>query len=849
MTDRRSRTINVPDLSLVVLIGVSGSGKSSFAREHFLPNEVVSSDACRALVSDDENDQSATESAFAVLHSIVSERLRLGKLTVIDATNVQRDARAPLIKLAREFHVLPVAIVLDVPTELCHERNALRPDRDFGPHVVRNQSKALRRSMKQLEREGFRRVFRLSGVEQIAAATVERERRWTDRRDVHGPFDIIGDVHGCAVELVELLTELGWDVAPDLTGATHPEERGVVFVGDLVDRGPASPDVLRLAMAMVESGDALCIPGNHENKLSRALAGRNVQVSHGLAETLEQLAAEPPEFTEQVRSFIDRLVSHAVLDDGALVVAHAGLREEMHNRQSGAVRSYALYGDTTGETDEYGLPVRYPWAEEYRGKAAVVYGHTPVPDAVWLNNTICLDTGCVFGGKLTALRWPERELVSVDAHEVYWEPTRPLATTSPSREPLDLALSDVAGTRRIETRLGRTITIREGNSAAALEVMSRFAVDPRWLIYLPPTMAPCATSSRDGILEHPDEAFDAFRRDGVTRLVCEEKHMGSRAVVVVCRDSEVATRRFDVPTDSSGGVVLTRTGRRFFNDESVELALLDKLRAAVGTAGLWDELDTDWLALDAELLPWSAKAGELLTRQYAPTGAAATAMLPVAAELLAQAAERGVELGSLDQRTATRADLAQRYVDAYRNYCWTVNSVDDLQLAPFVVLAGEGEVHATKPHAWHLATIDKLCLADPATLRSTERRVVDLDDAASVAECIEWWAASTSTGGEGMVVKPADTIVETSRGLVHPGIKCRGPEYLRIIYGPEYTEAHNLERLRQRNLGHKRALALREYALGMEALERFVGAEPLYRVHECVFGVLALESEPVDPTL
>ena len=849
MTDRRSRTINVPDLCLIVLVGVSGSGKSTFARQHFLPTEVVSSDACRALVSDDETDQTATESAFAVLHSIVSERLRLGRLTVIDATNVQRDARAGLIRLAREFHVLPVAVVLDVPAEVCHERNEQRADRDFGPHVVRNQSKALRRSMKHLEREGFRRVFRLSGLDQVAAATVERERRWTDRRDVRGPFDIIGDVHGCAVELVELLTELGWDVAPDLSGATHPDDRAVVFVGDLVDRGPASPDVLRLAMAMVDSGDALVIPGNHENKLSRALAGRNVQVSHGLAETLEQLAAEPPEFTERVRSFIDGLVSHSVLDDGALVVAHAGLREEMHNRQSGAVRSFALYGDTTGETDEYGLPVRYPWAEEYRGGAAVVYGHTPVPEATWLNNTICLDTGCVFGGKLTALRWPERELVSVDAHEQYWEPTRPLTAAAASREPLDLALSDVVGTLRIETGLGRTITIREGNSAAALEVMSRFAVDPRWLLYLPPTMAPCATSTRDGTLEHPDEAFDAFRREGVTRLVAEEKHMGSRAVVIVCRDDEVATRRFDVPTGSNGGVVLTRTGRRFFDDNAVELALLDKARAAITAAGLWDELDTDWLALDAELLPWSAKAGELLTRQYAPTGAAATAMLPVATHLLAQAAERGVELDGLGDCTATRADLAQRYVAAYRNYCWPVRSVDDLRLAPFVVLAGEGAVHATKPHAWHLEMIDRLCAADPSALRVTDRRFVDLDDAASVAACVEWWTASTATGGEGMVVKPADTIVETQRGLVHPGIKCRGPEYLRIIYGPEYTEPRNLDRLRQRNLGHKRALALREYALGIEALVRFVAAEPLHRVHECVFGVLALESEPVDPTL
>lgn len=844
-----SSIIRVPDLCLVVLVGVSGSGKSTFGRQHFLPTEIVSSDACRALVSDDENDQTATESAFAVLHSIVSERLRLGKLTVVDATNVQRDARAPLIALARAHHVLPIAVVLDVPPELCQARNAERPDRNFGRHVVRNQRGALQRSVKGLEREGFRRVFRLSGVEAIEGARVERERRWTDQRDLTGPFDIIGDIHGCATELVELLTDLGWSVAPDLSGASHPDARTALFVGDLVDRGPASPDVLRLVMGMVAGGTARCVPGNHENKLSRALAGRNVQVSHGLAETLEQLAGEPPEFVEQVREFIDSLVSHAVLDGGRLVIAHAGLREDMHNRASGVVRSFALYGDTTGETDEFGLPVRYPWAEDYRGDAAVVYGHTPVPKAAWLNNTICIDTGCVFGGQLTALRWPERELIAVDAHEVYWEPTRPLSDEPPARESSDLALSDVAGTRRIETRLGRNITIREENSAAALEVMSRFAVDPRWLVYLPPTMAPCGTSSREGTLEHPDEAFDAFRREGVSRLICEEKHMGSRAVVVVCRDGDVATRRFDVPEDSNAGVIVTRTGRRFFNDESIERALLEKLRGAISGAGLWDELGTDWLVLDAELLPWSAKAGELLIRQYAPTGAAATATLPVASELLARAAERGIDLNGLDARTVARADLAQRYVAAYRNYCWTVAGVDDLDIAPFQVLAGEGETYALRPHAWHLEVIDRMCAADPSTLRLTDRRAVDLDDAPSVGAAIEWWEASTADGGEGMVVKPADTVVLSDRGVVHPGIKCRGREYLRIIYGPEYTQPHNLERLRQRNLGHKRALARREYALGIEALERFVAGQPLHRIHECVFGVLALESEPVDPTL
>ena len=841
--------IKLPDLCLVVLVGVSGSGKSSFARQHFAPTEVISSDFCRALVSDDENDQTATESAFAVLHSIASERLKVGKLTVIDATNVQRDARAPLVALARRHHVFPMAIVLDVPPELCHARNASRPDRDFGPHVVRNQRSALRRSMKMLEREGFRRVFRLTGVDQIDAATVERERRWTDKRDLSGPFDVIGDIHGCLDELVELLTSLGYQVDPAGTSARHPGGRTAVFVGDLVDRGPAVAGVLRLVMSMVDEGTALCVPGNHEIKLVRALNGKNVTTTHGLAESLTQLADEPPEFTEAARRFMDGLVSHVVLDEGRLVVAHAGLREEMHNRTSGVVRSFSLFGDTTGETDEYGLPVRYPWAEEYRGKAAVAYGHTPVPDATWMNNTICVDTGCVFGGKLTALRWPERDTVSVPAKRTYWEPVRPLIATSAAREPRDLSITDVAGTRRIETRLGRTITIREENSAAALEVMSRFAVDPRWLVYLPPTMSPCATSERDGFLEHPDQAFDYFRKEGVTSLVCEEKHMGSRAVVVVCRDAASAARRFGVPDDSAGGVIVTRTGRRFFSDEALESELLVRMRRSIDGAGLWDELATDWMVFDAELLPWSAKAGELLTRQYAPTGAAALGSVPIAADIFRKAAERGVEVGDLVSRTERRSEMVTAYREAYRHYCWAVHTVDDLSVAPFQILAAEGEAYALKPHAWHLAAIDRLVDVGPDVFHRTERMAVDLDDPVALAGAVEWWTGLTSAGGEGMVVKPADTIANGARGVTQPGIKCRGPEYLRIIYGPEYTTTHNLDRLRQRGLGHKRALAAREFALGIEALERFVANEPLYRVHECVFGVLALESESVDPTL
>jgi protein phosphatase len=332
-------------------------------------------------------------------------------------------------------------------------------------------------------------------------------------------------------------------------------------------------------------------------------------------------------------------------------------------------------------------------------------------------------------------------------------------------------------------------------------------------------------------------------------LVCEEKHMGSRAVVVVCRDAAAATRRFGVPEDSAGGVIVTRTGRRFFTDDALESELLDRMRVAIDQAGLWDELETDWVVLDAELLPWSAKAGELLTRQYAPTAAAALGSLPSAAAALRQIARRQADAAELLARTEVRLDMATAYRDAYRQYCWPVDTVDDLAVAPFQILAAGGEAHVLRPHAWHLAHLDRLVEAGPAVLRRTERLAVDLDDPASVDAGVAWWEALTATGGEGMVVKPADTIAIAERGVVQPGIKCRGREYLRIIYGPEYTTDQNLDRLRVRGLGHKRALAAREFALGIEGLERFVAGEPLYRVHQCAFGVLALESEPVDPTL
>ncbi|MGW3996172.1 polynucleotide kinase-phosphatase [Amycolatopsis sp. NPDC004772] len=828
--------LTVPDMALVVLVGASGSGKSTFARTHFAPTQVLSSDFFRGLVADDENDQSASADAFDALHYVAAKRLAAGRTTVIDATNVQRASRASLVKLAKEHDVLPTAIVLDLPVAVCAARNASRTDRDFGDHVIRRQRGELQRSLKSLEREGFRRVHVLRSEAEVAEAEIVVEPLRNDKRELTGPFDVIGDVHGCAAELEELLAELGY------ADGVHPDGRTAVFVGDLVDRGPDTPGVLRRVMAMAASGNALVVCGNHEQKLVRALHGRKVNAAHGLAESLEQLGAESEEFRRGVHEFCDGLIAHYVLDGGKLVVAHAGLPERYHGRASGRVRSMALYGDTTGETDEYGLPVRLPWARDYRGSAMVLYGHTPTLEPEWVNNTMCLDTGAVFGGKLTALRYPEREVVSVKAHRVWYEPSRPLDTARPlaGREPAVLELGDVTGKRIVQTAHHGRVGVSAEQSAAALEVMSRFAVDPRWLAYLPPTMAPCSTSSRGGYLEHPEEAFAEYRAAGVEAVLCEEKHMGSRAVVLVCRDDEVAYRRFGI---RGGGAVYTRTGRPFFSAAQNAELLADVRTAA---AGLFEELDSGWLLLDAELLPWSAKAGSLIADQYASVGAAAQAVLPSAVSALATAAARGIDVGDLLARTVSRSSTVDSYRTAYRRYCWPTSGLDGVRLAPFQLLASEGTAYHDRPHSWHLAQLDRL--AGPRFQR-TRTLEVDLLDDASIARGVSWWEELTAAGGEGMVVKPAANLTHGTRGLVQPGVKVRGREYLRIIYGPDYTLPENLERLRKRGLNRKRMLALREYALGLEALERVARSEPLWRVHECVFTVLALESDPVDPRL
>jgi len=610
--------------------------------------------------------------------------------------------------------------------------------------------------------------------------------------------------------------------------------------------------VLHIVMAAVKAGHGYVVQGNHDRKLDRWMNGRKVQINHGLQDTIDQLTNEPPEFRAEVKTFIADLRSHYWLDGGKLAIAHAGLKEEMIGRGSPAVRAFALFGETTGESDEFGLPVRHDWARHYRGKTAIIYGHTPVLEPEWVNNTFCVDTGCVFGGKLTALRWPERETVSVPAEKVYCAPVRPLGEKAGRSAQAEadtlLDYADVSGRRWINTTFMRRIAVAEENAAAALEVMSRFAIAPQWLVYLPPTMSPVETSKRDGWLERPEEAFAFYRERNQPHLVLEEKHMGSRAVIVLCRDDKVARARFGTVTDETG-VIFTRTGRAFFPKRSTTGTLLDRLRRAVDKANLWEDLETDWLVLDAEIMPWSAKASSLIEQQYQPVATSSHAGLAAALEATEKTAARGIDIAALRQHLSERLVRADKYAKAWQPYVWPVGGIDDLRVAPFHILASEGAMHFDKNHHWHMAMARRLVETGDAVITETRWRDVMVDDEASCKAAVAWWEELTGAGGEGMVVKPLTFAPQGMKGLLQPALKVRGPEYLRIIYGPEYDLPENLARLRERGLGRKRSMALREFALGHEALARFVAKAPLRQVHECVFALLALESEPVDPRL
>lgn len=851
----RSSERNIPDFCLVLMIGPSASGKSTVARRLFESTEILSSDHYRAIASNDTQDQSATPDAFELLHHAARIRLRRRLLTVIDATNLDPTHRAALAQIARDHDCPTIAVNLEISLAECLRRNEARQTGSIPPQAIRRQAQSSRQAARQLKRERHRTVFTLTEPSHCDQLNLVRSPGRFDRRDLAGPFDFIGDVHGCHEELRTLLFRLGYSQA-DVP--VHPEGRIAVFVGDLVDRGPGSLEVLQTVIGMVKAQSALAVKGNHDDKFMRYLRGRDVTINHGLERTISQTAHLDAAERKAIADFINELPVHYMLDQGRVAVAHAGITPEYQNRNSGRITQFCMYGPTNAGSDADTDPDRVDWTRDYRHTVKVIYGHTANAFAAWSNNTVNLDTGCVYGGALTALSYPEDVFTTVPALRQHYPNSRPLEPPPGHRieAPRPLESRDVTGRLTVHTETLGEVHVDPEHAAAALEHVSRFAVDPRWLVYVPPTVSPTRTSSRPDLLEHTDDAVEYYLENRISEIILQEKHMGSRGVLIVARDEHSVADAFHLQP-ASAGAAYTRTGRPFFRSPSLETSVLDRSRQAIETAGLWEQLETDFLVLDCEIMPWSLKGQDLITSIYAPTGHAANTTLALAHERLQQALARGIDTSQLIQSVTERRSEVDLFREAYARYCRPVHHVRDVSIAPFQLLASRGQNLARRDHRWHMATADAIAHSAPDLFRPTRHLVLRTDQPDAKDQAEQFFFELTASGLEGLVIKPlpepepnpeAPTQPRSSR-QVQPALKVRGPSYLTIIYGPEYHLPNNLKRLRSRSLAAKRSMALRQHALGMESLDRFAAGEPTYRVHQAAYASLALATETTDPRL
>ncbi|MBM4761304.1 polynucleotide kinase-phosphatase [Bacillus sp. B15-48] len=865
-----SKKIMLPYAGIVLLIGPSNSGKTTFLKKWtdkgvLQASEIVSSDQFRLLVADndfiewsnrpkDEADvlfeeyKLISKHAFDAMDSMIIKRAQLGRLTIIDATHLHAEDRKKYIEMAKEHHIPCVAIVFDLPQEILLERDE---NRDFprGKKRVKQQVQIFAKNKRFIQKEGFRFYYSLK-LNEVEAIDLVRETNPIER-DVGVGLDFIGDVHGCYDELLDLLGQLGY-AANEEGLYVHPEGRRFVSVGDVMSRGPRSLDCMIFFKRHVDANLCLMIDSNHGWKVARWLDGRKVTLSHGD----EKVAAEFEQYQQQfgeeetnqlkreLKDFLLNAPSHYVfLKNGVRVVvaAHAGIKDNYIGKQSHAISDFCRYGDTDG-VDERGKPIRKDWYAHHERKELIIWGHDPKPQALLMNNTLNIDQGVVFGGMLTGFRYPERTFFSVKAKQDYSETTdNPIAEWKSKRlNPPNIARF-INGYSVLTEQYGE-INTHNSVVKAAIDSISHYTVPIEELIYIPPTMSPTPEPSKlPDYLEHPQEAFDYYRSHGVETMVVEKKHMGSRGILLLFKNKEAAVQYVGRPTL---GAIYTRKGRPFFSKET-EQQIIDKIVQDLQC--YFYEQKTDYVLLDAEILPWNVKAKELISTQYAHVGEAALLHRLKLIEKLQEAQKEGREVGSWLDELYTKAQNVNVFREVFQKYCWNTNGMDGIQIAPFHLLAHSNQTFFDKSHIWHMEKNREFSSLSELFI-PTEFMVVK--DQESMEQAINWWSEMTKVGHEGFVVKPEQFISRNQKGqLLQPAIKVRGRNYLHIIYGIDYLLPENLERLKKRSVGKKQRHALMEFALGIEGIKRFVTKDSLERIHECVLATLALEEEAVDPRL
>ena len=861
--------IQLPSTGIVLLIGPSNSGKSTLLnsmieKEVILSSEVISSDDFRVLVSDKDfiewNDRpkdeaaslmdeysSISKEAFLMMDSIIEARCRLNKLTFVDATHLHSDDRKRYISLARKNNVPILALVLDVPENELIIRDEQR-DKPRGKRRIKQQYQTFKREKGFIKKEGYLSVYSIKETNNLEFI----RRSSSIEIDIQHGIDIIGDIHGCYDEMITLLEELGYQ--KDLNGLyIHPERRKFVSIGDVMSRGPHSLKTMLFFYAHVQQHAAYMVDSNHGWKIARWLEGRDVTMSHGDEKVIEEFISyeaengiEKTQQTKQsLKEFLLKSPSHYVFTKNGvqtLICAHAGIKDDMIGKESDSVSDFCRFGDTGG-FDEKGNPQRKDWTVNHKRSSLIVWGHDPKPRPLVINNTINIDQGVVFGGALTAFRYPEEEFVSVNAnHDYSGDTNNPLKEWEKTRfNPPNLA-KFINGFSVNTEELGE-IKIHQDNVKPAIDTVSHFTIPIEQLIYIPPTMSPTpASSALDDYLEHPKEAIDYYRGQGIQTMVAEKKHMGSRGILFLFKDIESAIKH---TTIESLGVIYSRSGKRFFDTETEE-QIVSKINLELHDKGYFDKHNTDYLILDAEIMPWNLKAKELISSQYAHVAENAILDRTKLKEKIEVVVGQNDELNVWLHEYEEKLNNAHTFSEVFQKYCWTIEDINSIQIAPFHLLAHSNQTFFDQPHTWHMG-MNREFANQSKIFVETDYKVIT--DETSEEEVIKWWNDMTSDGHEGIVIKPEFYVARNKGKLLQPAIKVRGRKYLKIIYGMDYLLPQNLNRLKSRNTGRKQKMALKEFALGVEGIQRYVQKESIERVHECVLGTLALESDIVDPRL
>jgi len=854
------------------LVGPSNSGKTTLLNRLInqgilLRSEIVSSDQFRILVSDtefielnkrpkDEQEvllaeyQLISQKAFAAMAHLIDARCGLGKLTIVDATHLWPEDRKKYIDLAQRKHVPIMAIALDIDDKLLFERDEQR-EQTRGRSRIKQQVRAFRSNLRSLKTEGFSSSYILNEVE-VEDAFFGRSTNPL-LQEVGAGLDFIGDIHGCYSEFLALLGKLGYQ--SDVEGLySHPEGRKLVSVGDVLSRGPNSIECLKFFINHVEKDLAFMVDSNHGWKIARWLSGRKVELAHGdeliVAEfdhyEREHGKEAAEELKEKVRDLLLNAPSNLVFASngvGVVVATHAGIRDHYIGKESKRIRDFCRYGDTDG-FEESGKPVRKDWFVNHISGETIVWGHDPRPQPTVINNTINIDQGVVFGGRLTAYRYPEKKFVAVEAQKDYAEdPDSLLQKWKKERFNPPNIQSFIKGYSVMTEDYGE-IKIQADYVKSAIEDISHYTVPIEELLYIPPTMSPAPEpSSLDNYFEHPKEAFKYYRNQGINTMVVEKKHMGSRGILLLFKDEETAVGYVGTPRL---GTIYTRTGRAFFEQE-LSHQMIKQLNTDLNQGQYFTKNNTDFVLLDAEILPWNLKAKELISSQYAHVSEVSLLDRKKLLEKLELAKLNGWEVDPWIEEYKGKVENAQVFREGFQKYCWDTQGVEGIKIAPFHVLAHQGRTYFEQSHLWHMEQNRELAKLSNLVIE-TEYKVVTNER--SEEEAILWWEEMTENGHEGFVVKPETMIARNEKGrLVQPAIKVRGRKYLHIIYGMDYLQPENLVRLKQRNVKRKQRHALMEFALGVEGVKRFVSQEPLARIHECVLATLALEAEPVDPRL